>query len=48
MVKIKMWHTSGDKGTVSERRDNQGSDKNLLIFERPGAKAHDAEIKSMK
>lgn len=45
MVKIKMWHTSGDKGTVSERRDNQGSDKNLLIFERPGAKAHDAENK---
>ncbi|WP_347490966.1 AAA family ATPase [Desulfoscipio sp. XC116] len=44
MVKIKMWHTAGGKGTGSEC-PARGGDKDVLISEKQGIKAADSEKK---
>lgn len=44
MVKIKMWHTSGGKGQLTQR-NAFNTDKNMLIFEKHGTKTGDLDNK---
>lgn len=44
MVKIKMWHTSGGKGQLTQR-DALNTDKNMLISEKHGTKAGELDNK---